>query len=87
MRDMAGDRIVVGSVGDDDARSAGRRLRDAGHEVIFVGARQTPEHLVRTAVSEDADRIVVHADAGTLELIERLCAELGVPHVAVESVV
>jgi methylmalonyl-CoA mutase C-terminal domain/subunit len=77
-RCMAEDRIVVGAIDDDDvARANARRLRDRGHEVVFVGGQQTPEHLVRTAVAEDAVCIVVHdADDGTLQRIRELCVEL-----------
>lgn len=73
---MLTERIVVGASGDDDtARTMARRLRDAGHEVIFVGGQQTPAHLVRTAIAEDATRIVVDADPATLERIVSLCQE------------
>ena len=34
-----------------------KALRDAGMEVIFMGAFQTPEKVVRTAIEEDADVI------------------------------
>jgi methylmalonyl-CoA mutase cobalamin-binding subunit len=73
---MVSERIVVGACGGDEiARATARRLRDAGHEVIFVGGGQTPEALVRTAVAEDASSIVVDADQPTVERIVALCAE------------
>ena len=82
---MAADRIVVGATGEDgEARIAARRLRDAGHEVIFVGGHQTPEHLVRTAVAEDAVRMVIDTDERTLDRLMRLCAELGAADLRVE---
>jgi len=85
---MAGERIVVGAVDDDgNARLAARRLRDEGHEIVFAGGRQTPEHLVRTAVAEDAVRLVVDADAETLARVARLCDELGVADIDVEPLV
>lgn len=73
---MVTERIVVGASGDDAAaRATARRLRDAGHEVVFVGGQQSPAHLVRTAIAEDATRIVVDADQPTIERIVALCAE------------
>jgi methylmalonyl-CoA mutase C-terminal domain/subunit len=85
---MAADRIVVGAIADDSrARSAARTLRDAGHEVVFVGGGQTTEQLARTAVAEDAVRIVVDADAGALRGLLEACAALDAADIAVEPVV
>jgi methylmalonyl-CoA mutase C-terminal domain/subunit len=85
---MAQHRIVVGAIVDDDAaRLVARRLRDAGHEVVFVGGGQTPQHLARTAVAEDASRIVVDADTETIERIRELCAGLGLSDVCVVPLV
>jgi methylmalonyl-CoA mutase C-terminal domain/subunit len=84
---MAVERIIVGAVGDDSAaRSAARRLRDAGHEIVFVGGHQSPEHLGRTALAEDAARIVVDTagETGALERIAAVCAALGAADIAVE---
>src|SRR6187399_882050 len=54
-------RIVVGKPGldghDRGAKIVARVLRDAGHEVIYTGLRQTPEQVVETAIQEDADLI------------------------------
>jgi len=87
-RRMAGDRIVVGATEDDAAaRTAARALRDEGHEIVFVGGHQTPEHLVRTAVAEDATRIVVDADEKALHDVLALCAALDVADIGVECVV
>lgn len=73
---MVTERIVVGATGDDGAvRTVARELRDAGHEVVFVGGQQSPAHLVRTAIAEDATRIVVDADQATVERIGALCEE------------
>lgn len=73
---MVSERIVVGASGDDvAARAAARRLRDAGHEVVFVGGQQTAVHLVRTAIAEDATQIVADVDQTTLDRIRALCAE------------
>ena len=82
---MARNRIVVGAVGDDDRlREAARRLRDAGHEVVFVGGRQTPAQLARTAVAEDASHLVVDGDADNLVALARECAALGAADVVVD---
>jgi methylmalonyl-CoA mutase C-terminal domain/subunit len=81
---MVRQRVVLGSVGDDErARRAARRLRDQGQEVVYVGGGQTPEQLVRTLIAEDATGIVVDGDAETLARIAALCAELGAGDVVV----
>ena len=42
-----------------------RALRDAGHEVIYMGPDHTPEQIVATAIQEDADLIGVAGVPGT----------------------
>lgn len=39
---------------DRGVKVVARALRDAGHEVIYLGLRQTPEAIVESAVQEDA---------------------------------
>lgn len=85
---MAGERIVVGATGDDEgAREAARRLRDGGHEIVYVGGRQTPEQLVRAAIAEDAVQLVVDADDRTIVRVVQLCRELSAEDIRVERVV
>jgi methylmalonyl-CoA mutase C-terminal domain/subunit len=85
---MAADRIVVGSVGDDSAsRMRARRLRDAGHEIVFVGGGQSPEQLASTAVAEDAVRVVVDADPSEVRRLEDVLRVMGADDVIVEPVV
>jgi methylmalonyl-CoA mutase C-terminal domain/subunit len=75
---MVRQRVVVGSVGDDArAREAARRLRDEGREVVYVGAHQSPDQLVRTAVAEDAAAILLD-DAGELGIGELAVTPLDV---------
>ncbi|RJP59849.1 MAG: cobalamin B12-binding domain-containing protein [Deltaproteobacteria bacterium] len=54
-------RVVLAKVSldghDRGIKVVTRALRDAGMEVIFMGAFQTPEKVVRTAIEEDADVI------------------------------
>ena len=54
-------RVVMAKVSldghDRGVKVVTRALRDAGMEVIFMGAFQTPERVVRTAIEEDADVI------------------------------
>ncbi|MFD7919099.1 cobalamin B12-binding domain-containing protein [Streptomyces sp. NPDC059740] len=54
-------RVVVAKPGldghDRGAKVIARALRDAGMEVIYTGLHQTPEHIVDTAIQEDADAI------------------------------
>lgn len=54
---------------------------------MFVGGGQSPEHLARTAVAEDARRIAVDADITTLERIVEACAALGASDIAVGPLV
>ncbi len=52
-------RVVMAKVSldghDRGIKVVTRALRDAGMEVIFMGAFQTPERVVRTIIEEDAD--------------------------------
>ncbi|MDY6856153.1 MAG: cobalamin B12-binding domain-containing protein [Thermodesulfobacteriota bacterium] len=54
-------RVVMAKVSldghDRGIKVVTRALRDAGMEVIYMGAFQTPERVVRTAIEEDADVI------------------------------
>jgi methylmalonyl-CoA mutase, C-terminal domain len=54
-------RILIAKPGldghDRGAKVVARALRDAGHEVIYTGLRQTPEMIVRAAVDEDVDAV------------------------------
>jgi methylmalonyl-CoA mutase C-terminal domain/subunit len=85
---MAADRIVVGSVGDDaDARGLARRLRDDGHEIVFVGGRQTPDQLAATAVAEDAVRVVADASPVVLQRLRDALDALGADDIVVEPLV
>ena len=57
---MTRQRAVVGAMGDgENALTVARRLRDEGREVVLVGGDQTADQLVRTALAEDADELVV----------------------------
>ena len=48
---------VVLAAGEDEAPAVrlARRLRDAGHEVVFLTGVPSAEHLAAIAVQEDAD--------------------------------
>ena len=54
-------RVLIGKPGLDGheagAKVVARMLLDAGFEVIYTGARQTPEMIVRSALEEDVDVI------------------------------
>ena len=54
-------RVVMAKVSldghDRGIKVVTRALRDAGMEVIYMGAFQTPERVVSTAIQEDADVI------------------------------
>ncbi|MET0819866.1 MAG: cobalamin-dependent protein [Aeromicrobium sp.] len=82
---MAAERIVVGSTGDDaGARTLARRLRDAGHEIVFVGGSQSPEQLAAAAVAEDAVRVAVDADSSALQRVRDALDALGADDIVVE---
>jgi methylmalonyl-CoA mutase C-terminal domain/subunit len=79
---MTNRRVVLGALGSGEAlQGVGRRLRDAGHEVVFVGGQQSAEQLVRTAVAEDAHQIVVPAD--DVPAVEAMLVDLHVDGVVV----
>ena len=59
-------RIVAGDAG------LARRLRDAGHEVVYTGPDHTPEQIVATAIQEDADLIGLADEALVSRLAELL---------------
>ena len=54
-------RILIAKPGldghDRGAKVIARALRDAGHEVIYTGIRQTPEMIAEAALQEDVDAI------------------------------
>jgi len=70
-------RILVAKLGMD-AHDRGalllcQMLRDAGMEVIYTGYYQTPESVVRSAVSEDINAICLSLmDGSYISLVPRL---------------
>jgi len=74
-------KIIIAKPGldghDRGAKVVARALRDAGHEVIYTGIRQTPEMIAETALQEDADMIGLSILSGAhLELFPRVVEEL-----------
>ena len=74
-------KIIIAKPGldghDRGAKVVARALRDAGHEVIYTGIRQTPEMIAETALQEDADMIGLSILPGAhLELFPRVVAPL-----------
>ncbi|MGH3097436.1 MAG: cobalamin B12-binding domain-containing protein [Streptosporangiales bacterium] len=72
-------RVVLAKVGldghDVGIRNVAKYLTEAGVEVIYLGKRNAPEGIARTAVAEDADAIGVSCLSGGLadfsvELVE-----------------
>jgi len=75
-------RILVAKPGldghDRGAKVVARALRDAGHEVIYTGLHQTPEHIADAAIQEDVDAIGVSILSGAhLVLFAELMDTLG----------
>jgi methylmalonyl-CoA mutase, C-terminal domain len=83
-------RILIAKPGldghDRGARLIATLLRDAGHEVIYTGIRNTPRAIAYAAVSEDVDLIGLSILAGghlgllrrTLDSLAALKAEIPV---------
>ena len=70
-------RVLIGKPGLDGheagAKVVARMLLDAGFEVIYTGARQTPEMIVRSALEEDVDVIGLSLLSGAhYELCRRI---------------
>ncbi|MGH7776057.1 MAG: cobalamin B12-binding domain-containing protein [Candidatus Dormibacterales bacterium] len=70
-------RIVLAKVGldghDRGVKVVARALRDAGHEVIYTGLRQTPEMVVDAALQEDAEVIGLSMHSGAhMTLVPRV---------------
>lgn len=84
-------RIVLAKPGldghDRGVKVVGMALRDAGAEVLYLGLQQSPEQIVRAALSEDADVIGLSVLSGVhLALAQQVlsaCAEVGFDEVAV----
>ena len=61
-------RVLVAKPGldghDRGAKFISRALRDAGMEVIYTGIRQTPEHIVETALEEDVHALLLSSLSG-----------------------
>lgn len=62
-------RVLLAKIGmdghDRGVKVIARMLRDAGHEVIYLGRRQTPEGVARTAAQEDVDVVGLSVLSGT----------------------
>jgi methylmalonyl-CoA mutase C-terminal domain/subunit len=74
-------RVLIAKPGldghDRGAKVIARALRDAGHEVIYTGIRQTPEMIAQTALQEDVDAIGISILSGAhLTLFPRIFDEL-----------
>ena len=74
-------RALLAKVGldghDRGARVVARLLRDAGHEVLYLGRRQEIPSVVKAALEEDIDVVGVSILSGTHRtLVPALVAEL-----------
>jgi methylmalonyl-CoA mutase C-terminal domain/subunit len=74
-------RVLIAKPGldghDRGAKVIARALRDAGHEVIYTGIRQTPEMIAEAALQEDVDAIGLSILSGAhLTLFPRIFEEL-----------
>ena len=74
-------RILVAKIGldghDRGARIIARAYRDAGFEVIYTGAHQTPEQVVGAAVQEGVDIVGLSCLSGAhLRLFSEVAKQL-----------
>jgi methylmalonyl-CoA mutase C-terminal domain/subunit len=84
-------RILIAKPGldghDRGAKVVARALRDAGHEVIYTGLRQTPEQIASAAVQEDVDAVGLSILSGAhnalLPQVTRLLREQGAEDILV----
>jgi methylmalonyl-CoA mutase, C-terminal domain len=84
-------RILIAKPGldghDRGAKVVARALRDAGHEVIYTGLRQTPEQIAAAAVQEDVDAVGLSILSGAhnalLPEITRLLRDQGAEDILV----
>ena len=84
-------RILIAKPGldghDRGAKVVARALRDAGHEVIYTGLRQTPEQIAAAAVQEDVDAVGLSILSGAhnalLPEVTRLLKEQGAEDILV----
>jgi methylmalonyl-CoA mutase, C-terminal domain len=84
-------RILIAKPGldghDRGAKVVARALRDAGHEVIYTGLRQTPEQIAAAAVQEDVDAVGLSILSGAhnalLPEVTRLLREQGAADILV----
>ena len=71
-----GIKAIVSMIGLDGHTTGGeivaRVLRDAGFEVIYLGATQTPEMILQAAIQEDVDVIGISSHASNYIQIEYL---------------
>src|SRR3954471_8976906 len=74
-------RVLIAKPGldghDRGAKVIARALRDAGHEAIYTGIRQTPEMIAEAALQEEVAAIGLSILSGAhLTLFPRIFAEL-----------
>ncbi len=71
-----GIKVIISMIGLDGHTTGGeivaRVLRDAGFEVIYLGATQTPEMILKAAIQEDVDAIGISSHASNFHQIEYL---------------
>jgi len=66
------ERVVVVAVGveQDAAKPIAIELRDAGHDVIWLGAA-TPAAIVSASIQEAADRVVIVGNGDGADVVRR----------------
>jgi methylmalonyl-CoA mutase C-terminal domain/subunit len=77
-----GGRVLLAKIGldghDRGVRVIARTLRDAGHEVIYLGRRQSAEAVALAAIDEDVDVVGISILSGThVQTAARVVGALG----------
>ena len=76
---------MVGGFDADRSRVVAQRLRDAGDEVVLLGADLDVDELGRAVIAEDATEVVV-ASRNEADRLHRWLNERDVGHVTVRPV-
>ena len=76
---------MVGGFDADRSRVVAQGLRDAGDEVVLLGADLDVDELGRAVIAEDATEVVV-ASRNEADRLHRWLNERGVGHVTVRPV-
>ena len=78
-------RLLIAAVDTDEPRIAAeaRRWRDAGHEVVYLGAGVRPAAIAGTAIAEDVALVVL--DSSAVDVVRQALAEADAEDIEVRA--